>query len=65
MLTGDKVETACCVAMSCGLVSKGQKLFKITGETDLIRIDQLLDKFEKQRNAVMVMDGLTLQLIIS
>lgn len=45
MLTGDKVETACCVAMSCGLVSKGHKLFKITAETDLVRIDQLLDKF--------------------
>jgi phospholipid-translocating ATPase len=39
MLTGDKVETACCIAMSCGLVAKGQKLFKITGENDLTRIE--------------------------
>jgi len=31
MLTGDKVETACCVATASGLKNSDEKLFKMTG----------------------------------
>jgi phospholipid-translocating ATPase len=36
MLTGDKVETAKCIAISAGLKSANQEIYEIRGEDELV-----------------------------
>jgi phospholipid-translocating ATPase len=38
MLTGDKVETAKCIAISAGLKSVSQEIYEIRGEDELVSI---------------------------
>lgn len=38
MLTGDKVETAKCIAISAGLKSVSQEIYEIRGEDELVNI---------------------------
>ena len=68
MLTGDKVETACCIATSAGLKYPDEEFFKITYQNDPVRIEQLLDDLKSlqdkgKTNQVLVIDGLTLSYI--
>lgn len=42
MLTGDKVETAKCIAISTGLRSKGQEIFEMVELTNKNETDELL-----------------------
>lgn len=45
MLTGDKVETATCIAMSAGFKSRSQQLFFIKEQTRLKDTEKLLNDF--------------------
>ncbi|USW52988.1 Putative P-type ATPase, HAD superfamily, P-type ATPase, transmembrane domain superfamily [Septoria linicola] len=65
MLTGDKVETARCVAVSSKLVSRGQTIHTIAG---LKRRDAALDALSmlhNQTNAALLIDGQSLALYLS
>mmetsp|Transcript_1728 Transcript_1728/g.1644 ORF Transcript_1728/g.1644 Transcript_1728/m.1644 type:complete len:90 (-) Transcript_1728:980-1249(-) len=45
MLTGDKIETACCIAVSAGFKSSKQHFFIIKEETSEEGLSSLLDQF--------------------
>ena len=38
MLTGDKVETAKCIAISAGLKGVNQEIYEIRGDDEFVRI---------------------------
>ncbi|KAL6937604.1 putative aminophospholipid-translocase [Hanseniaspora osmophila] len=61
MLTGDKVETAKCVAISAKLISRGQYVHTITGQKYETTSSQGLDKLEviksNASNSVLLIDG--------
>jgi magnesium-transporting ATPase (P-type) len=42
MLTGDKIETAKCIAISAGLKSRSQKIFEIANKTSGKEISEAL-----------------------
>lgn len=65
MLTGDKVETATCIAMSAGFKSRNQQLFfmkelKSEKEAEL-KLKEFEDKAEK---LILMIDGQTLDLFL-
>lgn len=68
MLTGDKVETAQCIAISAGLKSKAQQIFKIvqTEGQNKQQIQNELSKFkDKATTNLLIIDGNTLKFIMS
>lgn len=66
MLTGDKVETATCIAISAGLKSRNQKFLFIR---DITSKNQLHDRLNRDvgslGNTVLVIDGITLDTVLS
>ncbi|KAL4446594.1 hypothetical protein ABPG74_005532 [Tetrahymena malaccensis] len=60
MLTGDKVETATCIAISTGLKSITEDIFIIRDVEDEMILTQKLNEYGK-KNAVLVIDGVSLQ----
>ena len=65
MLTGDKVETATCIAISSRLVSRGQQIFQLTvGPNELQQARQLLDRFAQRVDTCLVIDGTSLTLLL-
>jgi phospholipid-translocating ATPase len=66
MLTGDKIETACCIATSVGLCAPDEEMFTIAGTTDEHTIDNLLERFSSMtEEGVLVIDGQSLSVIIN
>jgi phospholipid-translocating ATPase len=63
MLTGDKVETAKCIAISAGLKAQNQSIFEIKGTDDLLLREKLLE-YENERNSVLLLDGAALTTIL-
>ncbi|EGG19761.1 ATPase [Cavenderia fasciculata] len=63
MLTGDKIETATCIAISTKLVSRTQSLFQIS-VSDKNRAFEKLTQFSRMRDACLVIDGPSLQLCL-
>lgn len=57
MLTGDKVETAKCVAISAKLISRGQLVHQITKVTHPDMALSQLDQLKNNPNAVLLIDG--------
>ena len=57
MLTGDKVETATCIAISTGLKTKQQRITYIKETDDLFYIKNELDHFRYQVGSVLIIDG--------
>ena len=64
MLTGDKVETGTCIAISAGLKSASQTLYIMKDLIDPFEISHHLRKFEATPNCVLVIDGTTLAVAI-
>jgi phospholipid-translocating ATPase len=60
MLTGDKVETAQCIAISTRLKTNIQRFFSIAGCTDKDMLNRRLLEFSRTSNEVLVLDGETL-----
>eukprot|EP01132_Coremiostelium_polycephalum_P008025 gene8025-9870_t len=63
MLTGDKIETATCIAISTKLVSRTQSLFQIS-VSDKTRAYEKLNQFSRMRDACLVIDGPSLQMCL-
>ncbi|KAF8005066.1 hypothetical protein HF325_000523 [Metschnikowia pulcherrima] len=57
MLTGDKVETAKCVAISAKLISRGQFVHQITKVTSPEMAMSHLDQITNTANSVLLIDG--------
>lgn len=65
MLTGDKVETATCIAMSAGFKSKKQSFFYIKEQREIKQVDYLLKEFSRRTDNVLMIDGDSLDVILS
>ncbi len=62
MLTGDKVETATCIAVSSRLAERSQGMFTITGITSRNEAMRALSRFKTQSSSdVLIVDGTSLQ----
>ena len=58
MLTGDKIETAKCIAISAGLKSRRQHIFEIKDIVYGAEIKEKLNEFEKKISTCMlIIDG--------
>ncbi len=64
MLTGDKVETATCIAISTGLKAKSQKLFFMRELKTSQEVENHLKQFEGLEETIMVIDGNTLHIAL-
>jgi phospholipid-translocating ATPase len=64
MLTGDKVETATCIAISTGLKANNQKLFYIREITDIDHILKSLNEFKELSDTVLIIDGECLEICL-
>jgi phospholipid-translocating ATPase len=64
MLTGDKIETAICIAISTGLKSKTQNLFLIKECKKDIEVMNLLKRFGDEEDTILVIDGDSLHIAL-
>ncbi|KAA8493538.1 putative phospholipid-transporting ATPase IIB [Porphyridium purpureum] len=64
MLTGDKVETATCVAISSCLVERTQSMYSIVGVTNRLQVSTQLAEFQRMHNSVLIVDGVSLQTLL-
>ncbi|KAM5443264.1 putative aminophospholipid-translocase [Microsporum ferrugineum] len=65
MLTGDKVETARCVAVSSKLVSRGQVINTVTKLKDMDAANDALDFLRNKTESCLLIDGESLALMLS
>ncbi|ODV89748.1 hypothetical protein CANCADRAFT_58598 [Tortispora caseinolytica NRRL Y-17796] len=65
MLTGDKVETAKCIAISSKLVSRGQKIYSITKLTSRFTASNDLAYLHDNPDCALLIDGQSLSFMIS
>ena len=66
MLTGDKIETAICIAISSGMMIRGQRAFLIREVYDETKLQLLLNQYEaKSESQLVVVDGVSLATILS
>lgn len=65
MLTGDKVETARCVAVSAKLVSRGQYIHTVTKLKDWGSAQDTLDFLRNKTDSCLLIDGESLTLLLS
>lgn len=66
MLTGDKIETAKCIAISAGLKGKNQKIFELkelSQENDIML--NLAELERKAKDLMLIIDGNTLGVVLS
>jgi phospholipid-translocating ATPase len=64
MLTGDKVETARCVAISAKLVSRGQYIHTVSKVTDKSAAQEALDFLRNKTDCCLLIDGESLTLML-
>ena len=65
MLTGDKVETATCIAMSAGFKSRHQQLFYIRDCTSAREFEAAINQFSgNAEKLVLMIDGQSLDIIL-
>jgi phospholipid-translocating ATPase len=64
MLTGDKVETATCIAISTGLKSKTQNLFYMKELKESSEVERKLKEYETLNDTVLIIDGASLHLAL-
>ncbi|KAJ4497034.1 hypothetical protein C8R41DRAFT_824483 [Lentinula lateritia] len=65
MLTGDKVETARCIAISTKMVSRGQYIHEVSKVTSPTTLKSHLDFLQNKLDSCLVIDGESLQLCLS
>lgn len=65
MLTGDKVETATCIAISAGFKDRRQPIFYMRDIDNLREAETLLNDFERRTNTLLMIDGKALDLFLS
>lgn len=64
MLTGDKVETACCIALSSRLVTKSQPIIQAQRIQDYDAASTIITQLTNRQDAALVIDGSTLQFMM-
>ncbi|KAF9891320.1 putative aminophospholipid-translocase [Aspergillus nanangensis] len=64
MLTGDKVETARCVAISAKLVARGQYIHTVTKINDKSAAQEALDFLRNKTDCCLLIDGESLALML-
>jgi len=64
MLTGDKIETATCIAISACIKHKKHKLFFMRDMESMAEVEELLGEFERKTETVLIIDGQTIELIL-
>mgnify|MGYP000880086775 CR=1 FL=1 len=64
MLTGDKVETAKCVAVACGLKALSHQIFEIKENTDDLSLMNQINEFSNKQNTILLIDGVSLGRIL-
>lgn len=64
MLTGDKVETAKCIAISAGIKGVDQDIFEIKGITDSLELHQRINEYSNKLNNVLLIEGTCLGAIL-
>ena len=64
MLTGDKVETATCIAISTGLKAKNQKLFFMKELKTATEVEHKLREFDDLTDTLLVIDGNTMHIAL-
>jgi len=62
MLTGDKIETATCIAISAGFKSRRQQFFFMKDLITAKEVEENLYEFEKRRDTILMIDGKTLDI---
>ncbi|XP_065676053.1 probable phospholipid-transporting ATPase IIA [Hydra vulgaris] len=65
MLTGDKMETAICIAQSARLVSKTQSIYQFKSVTSRAEVHQELNSFRRKNDHALVMKGESLEMVIN
>ncbi len=66
MLTGDKIETAKCIAISAGLQGKRQRVFEMKDMTQPQDAMNALNDLERKINdSMLIIDGNTLAVVLS
>mmetsp|Transcript_16455 Transcript_16455/g.15778 ORF Transcript_16455/g.15778 Transcript_16455/m.15778 type:complete len:102 (+) Transcript_16455:2137-2442(+) len=66
MLTGDKVETAKCIAISAGLKDKKQQIFEMVNINNTLEANLKIQEFEKKiQGSMLIIDGGTLSTILT
>jgi len=65
MLTGDKIETATCIAISAGLKNKNQKLFYLRDAKNEEEVILQLNQFKNMEESVLIIDGSSLEIALA
>lgn len=66
MLTGDKVETATCIAISAGFKNRRQHFFFIKEAGSVVEAKTKIESFEsRSANTILMIDGTSLDLFMS
>jgi len=65
MLTGDKVETATCIAISAGFKDRRQQIFYMRDLESVREAELKLNDFEQKTNTLLMIDGQTFDLFLS
>ena len=64
MLTGDKVETAKCIAISAGIKAADQDIYEIKGISDSLELHQKIIEYSNKLNNVLLIEGTCLPVIL-
>ena len=65
MLTGDKVETARCIAIATGMTKNDEEVFIITGDLGESLIKDKIRAYEGKNSLLIMVDGSALTIIMS
>jgi phospholipid-translocating ATPase len=57
MLTGDKLETATCIAISAGYKDRRQQIFSMRNFESVREAELKLADFEQKTNTLLMIDG--------
>ncbi|KAG0239609.1 putative aminophospholipid-translocase [Mortierella sp. GBA43] len=64
MLTGDKIETATCIAISSKLVARNQTIHSVAKLKDIVAAQDELEAIKTKRDCALVIDGESIQLYL-
>ena len=65
MLTGDKVETAKCIAISAGIKASDQDIYEIKGISDSLELHQKIIEYSNKLTNVLLIEGTCLGTILN
>lgn len=64
MITGDKMETAECIGLSCGLQKSTESNYKIEECDDRERFMERWEILKQNLNQILIIDGKTLSFVL-